>query len=139
LEDKILQRAVTMLLEPIYEHDFCDSSYGFRPGRSAHQALDVFWQQAMDPQGGYMVEIDIQHFFDTLDWTHLRTFLQQRIRDGVGVRLIGKWLQAGVLEEGQLHYPEAGSPQGGGSLPCCRIGIGTMCWMPGSNSRFDPV
>lgn len=113
LEDKVLQRAVTMLLEPIYEQDFCDSSYGFRPGRSAHQALEAFWQQAMDQQGGYIVEIDIQHFFDTLDRTHLRTFLQQRIRDGVVIRLIGKWLQAGVLEDGQLHFPEAGSPQGG--------------------------
>lgn len=113
LEDKILQRAVAMLLEPIYEQDFCDSSYGFRPDRSAHQALQTFWQQAMDQQGGYIVEVDIQHFFDTLDWTHLRTFLQQRIRDGVVLRLIGKWLHAGVLEEGQLHFPEAGSPQGG--------------------------
>lgn len=113
LEDKILQRAVAMLLEPIYEQDFRDSSYGFRPDRSAHQALQTFWQQAMDHQGGYIVEVDIQHFFDTLDWTHLRTFLQQRIRDGVVLRLIGKWLHAGVLEEGQLHFPEAGSPQGG--------------------------
>jgi len=113
LEDKILQRAVTMLLEPIYEQDFYDSSYGFRPGRSAHQALQTLWQQAMDQQGGYIVEVDIQHFFDTLDGTHLRTFLQQRIRDGVVLRLIGKWLHAGVLEEGQLHFPEAGSPQGG--------------------------
>jgi group II intron reverse transcriptase/maturase len=113
LEDKVLQRAVAMLLEPIYEQDFYDSSYGFRPGRSAHQALDALWQQAMDQQGGYILEVDIQHFFDTLDRTHLRTFLQQRIRDGVVLRLIGKWLHAGVLDEGQLHFPEAGSPQGG--------------------------
>ena len=113
LEDKILQRAVTMLLEPIYEQDFYDSSYGFRPGRSAHQALQSLWQQAMDQQGGYIVEVDIQHFFDALDKKHLRTFLQQRIRDGVVLRLIGKWLHAGVLEEGQLHFPETGSPQGG--------------------------
>lgn len=113
LEDKVLQRGVAMLLEPIYEHDFYDSSYGFRPGRSAHQALQALWQQAMDQRGGYIVEVDIQHFFDTLDRTHLRTFLQQRIRDGVVLRLIGKWLHAGVLEEGQLHFPPAGSPQGG--------------------------
>ena len=63
LEDKVLQRAVAMLLEPIYEHDFYDSSFGFRPGRSAHQALQALWQQAMDQQGGYIVEVDIQHFF----------------------------------------------------------------------------
>ena len=113
LEDKVLQRAVTMLMEPIYEQDFYDSSYGFRPGRSAHQALQALWQQGMAHQGGYIVEVDIQHFFDTLDWTHLRTFLHQRIRDGVVLRLIGKWLQAGVLEEGQLHFPATGSPQGG--------------------------
>ena len=113
LEDKVLQRGVAMLLEPIYEQDFYDSSYGFRPGRSAHQALDALWQQAMDQQGGYIVEVDIQHFFDTLDRKHLRTFLQQRINDGVVLRLIGKWLHAGVLDKGQLHFPEAGSPQGG--------------------------
>jgi group II intron reverse transcriptase/maturase len=113
LEDKILQRAVTLLLEPIYEPDFSNSSYGFRPGRSAHQALDALWRQATDHQGGYILEVDIQHFFDTLDWTHLRTFLQQRMRDGVISRLIGKWLHAGVLEEGQLRFPQAGSPQGG--------------------------
>jgi len=118
LEDKVLQRAVTMLLEPIYEHDFHDSLYGFRPGRSAHQALDALWQQAMDQQGGYIVEVDIQQFFDTLDRTHLRTFLQQRINDGVVVRLIGKWLHAGVLDKGQLHFPESGSPQGGVMTPC---------------------
>lgn len=113
LEDKVLQRAVTMLLEPIYEQDFHGSSYAFRPGRSAHQALQDLWHQAMGQQGGYVVEVDIRRFFDTLDWTHLRTFLQQRIRDGVVLRLIGKWLHAGVLEEGELHFPEAGSPQGG--------------------------
>ena len=116
LEDKVLQRAVTMLLEPIYEQDFYDSSYGFRPGRSAHQALQALWQQSMNQQGGYIVEVDIQQFFDTLDRTHLRTFLQQRIRDGVVSRLIGKWLHAGVLEEGHLHFPEAGSLQGGVSV-----------------------
>jgi group II intron reverse transcriptase/maturase len=113
LEDKLLQRAVAMLLEPIYEHDFHDSSYGFRPGRSAHQALDQLWRQLTNQQGGWIVEVDIQKFFDTLDHQHLREFLRQRIRDGVVVRLIGKWLKAGVLEEGQLSFPKAGSPQGG--------------------------
>ncbi len=113
LEDKLLQRAVAMLLEPIYEHDFHDSSYGFRPGRSAHQALDQLWQQLMDRHGGWIVEVDIQQFFDTLDHNHLRAFLRQRIRDGVVERLIGKWLKAGVLEEGKLFFPKAGSPQGG--------------------------
>ena len=113
LEDKVLQRAVAMLLEPIYEQDFLACSYGFRPERSAHQALEDLWKQAMDQAGGCIVEVDIEHFFDTLDWAHLRTFLQQRIRDGVVLRLIGKWLHAGVLEEGKLSFPEAGTPQGG--------------------------
>jgi RNA-directed DNA polymerase len=113
LEDKVLQRAVAMLLEPIYEQDFYDCSYGFRPGRSAHQALAALWKQAMDSHGGWILEVDIRKFFDTLDHAHLRAFLQQRVRDGVLTRLIGKWLQAGVLEDGAVTYPAAGSPQGG--------------------------
>jgi RNA-directed DNA polymerase len=113
LEDKVLQRAVVMLLEPIYEQDFYDCSYGFRPGRSAHQALAALWKQTMDSHGGWILEVDIRKFFDTLDHAHLRAFLQQRVRDGVLTRLIGKWLQAGVMEAGTVTYPEAGSPQGG--------------------------
>ena len=113
LEDKVLQRAVVMLLEPIYEQDFYDCSYGFRPGRSAHQALAALWKQTMDSHGGWILEVDIRKFFDTLDHAHLRAFLQQRVRDGVLTRLIGKWLQAGVMEDGTVTYPAAGSPQGG--------------------------
>jgi RNA-directed DNA polymerase len=113
LEDKVLQRAVVMLLEPIYEQDFYDCSYGFRPGRSAHQALETLWKQTMDSHGGWILEVDIRKFFDTLDHAHLRAFLQQRVRDGVLTRLIGKWLQAGVMEAGTVTFPAAGSPQGG--------------------------
>jgi RNA-directed DNA polymerase len=113
LEDKVLQRAVAMLLEPIYEQDFYDCSYGFRPGRSAHQALEALWKQTMDSHGGWILEVDIRKFFDTLDHAHLRAFLQQRVRDGVLTRLIGKWLQAGVMEDGMVTFPAAGSPQGG--------------------------
>src|ERR1700686_4973987 len=109
-EDKILQRAVVMVLEALYEQDFRDCSYGFRPGRSAHQAL---WQQTMAGGGGWIVEVDIRQFFDTLDHAHLRELVQRRVRDGVLLRLIGKWLNAGVLEEGTLTKPEAGTPQGG--------------------------
>jgi group II intron reverse transcriptase/maturase len=112
-EDKVLQRAVVMVLEPIYEQDFKDCSYGFRPRRSAHQALQTLWTQAMRVDGGWIVEVDIRQFFDTLDHAHLRELLRQRLRDGVLLRLIGKWLNAGVLEEGYLAYPEAGTPQGG--------------------------
>jgi RNA-directed DNA polymerase len=113
LEDKVLQRAVVMALEPIYEQDFLDCSYGFRPGRSAHRALQAIWQQVMDLGGCWLVEVDIRKFFDTLDHAHLRELLQQRVRDGVLLRLIDKWLKAGVLEGGELTYPEAGTPQGG--------------------------
>ena len=112
-EDKVLQRAVVMVLEAIYEQDFLKCSYGFRPGRSAHQALATIWQQATAMGGGWVLEIDIRKFFDTLDHAHLRTILRRRIRDGVLERLIGKWLNAGVMEEGKLSYPKAGSPQGG--------------------------
>jgi group II intron reverse transcriptase/maturase len=113
LEDKVLQRAVVMALEPIYEQDFLNGSYGFRPGRSAHQALQALWQQAMDLGGCWLVDVDIRKFFDTLDHAQLRSLLRQRVRDGVLLRLIDKWLQAGVLEDGDLTYPEAGTPQGG--------------------------
>lgn len=112
-EDKLLQRAVVMVLEAVYEQDFKDCSYGFRPGRSAHQALDALWRQTMGMGGGWIVEVDIRKFFDTLDHAHLRELLRLRVRDGVLLRLIDKWLKAGVLEHGSLTFPEAGSPQGG--------------------------
>jgi group II intron reverse transcriptase/maturase len=112
-EDKVLQRAVVMVLEAVYEQDFRPCSYGFRPGRSAHQALDSLWRQTMGLRGGWVVEVDIRKFFDTLDHAHLRDLLRQRIRDGVLLRLIGKWLNAGVLDAGNLTFPEQGSPQGG--------------------------
>ena len=116
-EDKVLQRAVVMVLEPIYEQDFLPCSYGFRPGRSAHQALAELWQQTKQVAGGWILEVDIRKFFDTLDHAHLRELLRQRVRDGVLLRLIDKWLKAGVLEEGCLTHPEAGTPQGGVITP----------------------
>lgn len=100
LEDKVLQRAVAMVLEPIYEQDFVDGSYGFRPGRSAHQALEAVYTTLRQMGGGWVLEIDIEAFFDTLDHQHLRAFLDRRVRDGVLRRLIDKWLKAGVMEEG---------------------------------------
>lgn len=112
-EDKVLQRAVAMVLEAVYEQDFLDCSFGFRPGRSAHQALEVLWTRSMDMHGGWIAEVDIAKFFDTLDHAQLREMLQKRVRDGVLLRLIGKWLNAGVMESGVLSHPEAGTPQGG--------------------------
>ena len=116
-EDKLLQRAVAMVLESVYEQDFLDCSYGFRPGRSAHHALDALWHHLMEVRGGWVLEIDIRKFFDALDHRHLHAILRRRVRDGVLLRLIGKWLKAGVLEGGCVSHPESGSPQGGGGSP----------------------
>ena len=113
LEDKVLQRAVVMALDAVYEQDFLPCSYGFRRGRSAHDALKDLWTGAMNMNGGWLVEVDIRRFFDTLDRPRLREILRQRVRDGVLLRLIDKWLKAGVMESGNLRYPEAGTPQGG--------------------------
>jgi group II intron reverse transcriptase/maturase len=112
-EDKVLQRAVTMVLEAVYEQNFLDCSYGFRPGRSAHQALRVVQSQTVKMAGKWILEVDIQNFFGTLDHSHLRDIVRKRVRDGVLLRLIGKWLHAGVMEDGTIEYPEAGTPQGG--------------------------
>jgi group II intron reverse transcriptase/maturase len=112
-EDKVAQRAVAMVLEAVYEQDFQPFSYGFRPGRSAHDALDELRQTAMDVHGGWVVEVDIRKCFDTIVHAELMEVLRRRIRDGVLLRLIGKWLHAGVMERDNLYYPEAGTPQGG--------------------------
>jgi group II intron reverse transcriptase/maturase len=113
LEDKILQRAVVMVLTPLYEQDFLECSYGFRPGRSAHQALEALWRGIMRMGGCWVLEVDIRSYFDTVEHEHLREFLKRRVRDGVILRTIGKWLKAGVMEDGAIHYPQQGTPQGG--------------------------
>lgn len=112
-EDKVLQRAIAMVLGAVYEQDFLDCSYGFRPGRSAHQALNELWHEVMKMGGGWVYEVDIQSFFEELDHGQLRSFLDRRVRDGVLRRMIDKWLKAGVMEEGRQSYPESGTPQGG--------------------------
>lgn len=112
-EDKVLQKAVAMVLEAVYEQDFSDCSYGFRPGRGAHDALQSLWQQTMAMGGGWVLEADIEKFFDSVDQAKLREVLSQRVSDGVLTRLVGKWLKAGVMEEGKVCHPETGTPQGG--------------------------
>jgi RNA-directed DNA polymerase len=112
-EDKVLQRAVVMLLEPIYEGDFYPFSYGFRPGRSAHDALRSVDRAIWALKGGWVVDLDIQGFFDALDHGQLREMLRERVLDGVVIRLIGKWLRAGVEEDGCVRRSEMGTPQGG--------------------------
>jgi group II intron reverse transcriptase/maturase len=112
-EDKVLQRAVAMVLEAVYEQDFLDCSHGFRPRRSAHQALQAVWKQAMDLGSCWVLEADIEDFFGSVEPARLREILHQRVQDGVLLRLIGKWLKAGVMEEGRVYRPETGVPQGG--------------------------
>jgi group II intron reverse transcriptase/maturase len=112
-EDKVLQRAVVMVLEAVYEQDFLECSYGFRPGRSPHQALETLQNQAVRMAGGWVVELDIRKFFDSMDHERLGEILRHRVLDGALLRLVGKWLNAGVLEDGGLMHPESGTPQGG--------------------------
>lgn len=112
-EDKILQRAVAMVLEAVYEQDFLDCSYGFRPNRSAHDALKALREATMKMGGGWILEVDIRQYFDTLDHGQLRDILGKRIGDGSLMRLIGKWLNAGVMEGMAVRHPETGTPQGG--------------------------
>jgi len=116
-EDKVLQRAVVMVLEAVYEQSFLNCSYGFRPGRSAHQALRVVQGQTVQMAGRWVLEVDVRKFFETLDHGHLRNIVRKRVRDGMLLRLIDKWLKAGVMEDGMVAYPQAGTPQGGGVSP----------------------
>lgn len=112
-EDKIVQRAVVMLLEPIYEQDYYDCSFGFRRKRSAHAALESLRSHVMKDKGRWVFDVDLQKYFDTIDHEKLRKFLARRVVDGVLRKLIDKWLKAGVLEKGKYHYPTRGAPQGG--------------------------
>ena len=112
-EDKIAQRAVAMLLGAIYEQDFKPCSYGFRPGRSAHQALEELQRRPTYWERCWVIDADIQSFFDTIDHTKLRSILDQRVRDGVIRTLVDRWLGAGVLEQGRFMRLDEGTPQGG--------------------------
>lgn len=113
LEDKIVQQAVRMLLEPIYEHsEFLGFSYGYRPGRSQHGALDALYV-ALHRKVSWVLDADIRSFFDTIDHGWMQKFLEHRIGDKRMVRLLMKWLHAGVMEEGKLHEVKEGTPQGG--------------------------
>jgi retron-type reverse transcriptase len=112
-EDKSVQRAVVRILEAIFEPECHGFSHGFRKGHSPHPALHELREQCRTWHIAWIVDADVRGCFDNLDWGHLREFLQQRVRDGGIVRLLGKWLHAGVLEAGALSYPDKGTPQGG--------------------------
>lgn len=112
-EDKVAQQAVGMVLGAVYEQDFLDCSYGFRPKRSQHQAIGEVWEGIMRMKGGWVVEVDIKGFFNNLDHKHLRRLLDLRIQDRSLRTFIDRWIRAGVLENGVVTIPESGTPQGG--------------------------
>jgi len=117
LEDKIVQRATVEVLNTIYESDFLGFSYGFRPGRNQHQALDALYSGLRDRNVNWVLDLDVRSFFDKLSHEWLVQFLQHRIADRRVLHLIQKWLSAGVLEEGKRTVMEEGSPQGGSASP----------------------
>src|SRR6266576_3211963 len=117
LEDKIVQRAAVEVLNAIYETDFLGFSYGFRPGRSQHQALDALYTGLLTRRVNWVLDLDIQGFFDGISHEWLVKFIEHRVADRRVVRLIQKWLNAGVLEDGKRIRMEEGTPQGGSASP----------------------
>jgi group II intron reverse transcriptase/maturase len=101
VEDKILQRGVAMILEPIYEQEFLPFSFGFRPGRSPHQALDYLRVQCFEQKVQWILEVDLRKFFDTVVHRQMLELLGRRVQDGVITRLVGKWLKAGYGKRGK--------------------------------------
>ena len=117
LEDKLVQRTTVEVLNAIYETDFLGFSYGFRPGRSPHQALDALYAGLLTKKVNWVLDLDIRGFFDAIDRGWLGKFIEHRIADRRVVRLIQKWLNAGVLEDGTRRWSELGTPQGGSISP----------------------
>ena len=112
LEDKIVQHAVTTVLNAVYEADFLGFSYGFREGRSQHQALDALWIGIHQKRVNWVLDADIRSFFDTIDHEWMMRFLEHRIADRRLLRLIRKWLTAGVVDKGSTFVLRVGTPQG---------------------------
>jgi group II intron reverse transcriptase/maturase len=112
LEDKVVQQAVVTIFNQIYEEDFLGFSYGFRPGRSQHQALDALSYALLRKKVNYVLDADIRGFFDNLDKSWLIKFVEHRVADPRILRLIQKWLNAGVMEEGKWSEMKTGTPQG---------------------------
>src|SRR5215470_6062650 len=117
LEDKVVQYAVGTVLNPIWEEDFLGFSYGFRPGRSQHQALDALYVGITRKKVNWVLDLDIRAFFDRIDHAWMKKFVEHRIGDRRIVRLIEKWLKAGVMEEGRWIESEEGTPQGSAISP----------------------
>lgn len=117
VEDRVVQRAVARILEAIYEADFLECSYGFRPGRNPHRALAKTREYVMAKKVDWVFETDIRGYFDNINHEWLRKFLALRVGDPVIMRLIGKWLNAGVMQNGVVQRASLGTPQGGPSSP----------------------
>jgi RNA-directed DNA polymerase len=112
MEDKVLQASVQKVIEPIYEEDFKPFSYGFRPGRSQHQAINYMFKEVSFQKMPYIIDADIKNYFGSINHGVLREFLDKRVKDGVVRRMIDKWLKAGIMEAGNIIYPEEGTQQG---------------------------
>ena len=113
VEDKIVQLGIKKIIEPIFEVDFLDVSFGFRPNRSCHDALKALNTAIMTRTVNYVVEMDIEKFFDNIDHKWLMRCLEQRIKDTSLLNLIGRFLKAGVMEDGKVVQTDKGTPQGG--------------------------
>ena len=112
IEDKVMQESVRRVLNPIYEEDFKPFSFGFRSGRSAHQAIEYLFREVSFGKMHYIIDADIKNYFGEINHGMLRDFLDKRVKDGVIRRMIDKWLKAGIMESGNISYPEEGTPQG---------------------------
>src|SRR5260221_6147164 len=117
IEDRVVQKAVAWILSAVFEQDFLDSSHGFRPNRSAHTALHRLRNGMMQHWAKYVVEVDVVSYFDSVNWAWLRKFVRHRGNDGGRIRLLNKWLKAGVMENGVVTLSAEGVPQGGPVSP----------------------
>ncbi len=137
LEDKLVQRALVMVLSCIYEVDFLGFSYGFRPGRRSHDALDALCLGIERKKVNWVLDADIRGFFDAIDHELLVKFIEQRVADRRVVRLIQKWLNAGVLVDGEWMRSERGTPQGGGITPRTqKVTSSSSVWSRGGVRRL---
>ena len=126
-----------MVLEAVYEEDFLSCSHGFRPGRSAHQALRQLSGVIAARRQHWVLDVDLRKYFDSIPHSHLREILNQRVTDSVIRRMIDKWLNAGVLEAGNLHFATEGTRKAVSSHQCSRTFSCTMCWTSGLRTWCD--
>ena len=134
IEVKLLQTSVTRVLTPVYEEIFYPCSYGFRPGKSQHQALEELSSEVSVNRMRYIIDADMQNYFGSINHQCLREFLDLKIKDGVIRKMIDKWLKAGMFENGRVPYPTEGTPQGETFPRSLATFIYTMFWIPGSKS-----